>query len=255
MQKVSLNTSGSLEVVPAFTMGSAAPISILPILELVPQLEPFKVAADDVEAQSQRAVIDSEDAYQKGTDFLTVCTDQWQQLENLRKAVKAPIDDYGRFIQSVFVPIQTKFANAKQSVATRMLAFHQAEEKRREAEAAAHRRRNEEAAQLLAEQAQARGDHATANAILEVATTAPVPVARQRIGGTNSFGRSTAPVKRWTASVERPMEVLQAIIEGKLPISLIDWRQVELNKIASDLKVEKVVHGLKVFQTSTLQQR
>lgn len=255
MKKVSLDTTRAIDVVPAGAIGDAAPISILPILELVPQLEPFKEAATNIEGQASRAVIDSEEAFQKGADFLTVCQDRWQQLEDLRKATKGPIDDYGRFIQAIFVPLQTRFETSKTTVNDRMLAFHKAEKERREREAEEHRRRNEEAAQLLAEQAEKRGDTASAEAILEIATVAPVRQAAPRIGGTNSFGKSTNLVKRWTASVEKPMEVLQAIIDGKLPISLIDWKQVELNKVANTLKVEKVVHGLKVFQSESLQQR
>lgn len=254
MPKVSLDTTRALPIVPAGTLGQA-PISILPVLELVPQLKPFQDAAENVQAQADRAVIDSEAAFQKGTDFLTVCQDQWQQLEDLRKAVKGPIDDYARFIQSIFVPLQSKFMLAKTTVNSRMLAFHKAEEKRRADEAAAQQRANEEAAQALAEEAQKRGDHAVADAILQVATTAPVPAARPKIGGTNSFGRSTSVAKRWTATIEKPMDVLKAILEGSLPISLIEWKQAELNKVATTLKVEKVVHGLKVFQSESLQQR
>lgn len=253
-KKVTLDTSGAVALLPAGT-DYGTPLSILPILALVPQLEPFKTAATNVEAQASRALIDSEEAYQKGSDFLTVCADQWEQLEDLRKAVKGPVDDYGRFIQSIFVPIQTRFATSKSIVSARMLAFTKAETARREAAAKAVQKANEEAAAKLAQEAEDRGDTASANAILEVATLAPVPVAAPRLGGTNSFGRSTNVAKRWTATVENPMEVLKAILEGKVPISIIDWKQAELNKVASSLKVEKTVHGLKVFQSENLQQR
>lgn len=255
LKKASLDVTRAVSVVPSGTNGIGAPISILPVLDLIPQLQPFKEAAENLEAQSGRAVIESEEHFQKGNDFLTVCQDQWRQLEDLRKAVKDPIDDYGKFIQSIFLPIQAQCLRAKTAVNGKMLAFHNAEKVRREAAAAAQRKANEEAAQRLAEEAQARGDHQVANAILDVATTAPVPVAAPRIGGTNTFGKSVNLSKRWTATVEKPMEVLQAILAGNLPISLIDWKQIELNKVASQLKVEKVVHGLKVFQTENLQQR
>lgn len=254
MQKVSLDISKAVPMVPVGS-GYGNPLSILPVLELVPQLEPFRVAADNVEAQAGRAVIDSEEAWQKGSDFLTVCSDQWQQLEDLRKAVKGPVDDYGKFIQSLFVPIQHRFAAAKTSVAERMRLFQKAEEKRRADELAAKQRANEEAAQALAAEAEARGETAQAAAILDIATMAPAPQKAPRLGGTNTFGKSTTLAKRWTATVEAPMDVLKAILEGRLPISLIEWRQVELNKVASSLKVEKTIHGLKVFQAESLQQR
>lgn len=251
--KVSLDTSKAVSLVSASP--GVQPIAILPVLELVPQLVPFEKAADNLEAQADRALIDSEEAYQRGTDYLTVCQDQWDQLEDLRKATKKPVDDYGKFIQSLFVPLQTRIATAKTKVNGLMFAFHKAEEKRRTEEADAQKKRNEEAAQALATEAEARGDTATAQAILDVATAVPVPAKSVRIGGTNSFGRSTGIAKRWTATVEKPMEVLQAIIDGKLPISVLEWKQAELNKVASGLKVEKTVFGLKVFQAENLQQR
>lgn len=252
-KKVSLDTTGSLVV--ALPGGGAPPISILPVLALDPQLDPFREAADNVEAQAGRAVIDSEESWQRGSDFLTVCDEQWNQLETLRKATKGPIDDYGKFIQALFVPLQTRFKLPRGEVAGKMDTFRKAEETRRKVAAAAVQKANEEAAAKLAQEAEDRGDTAAASAILEVATLAPVAPAPMRLGGTNSFGKSTHTVKRWTASVENPMELLKAIFDGRIPISVIDWKQLELNKVAAALKVEKTVFGLKVYQTETTQQR
>ena len=254
-KKVFLDTSKAVLLAPEGAFEGRG-ISILPVLELDPQLKPFRDAAINVTAQAERAVIDSEKAWQKGTDFLTVCTEQWDQLEALRKAMKGPVDDYGKFIQSLFVPLQARFATAKTTVSERMRLFLKAEEAKRAAAAAAVQKANEEAAAKLAEEAEKRGDTAGADAILQVATMAPVAAAPLRLGGTNSYGRSTNTVKRWTGSVENPMDVLKAIIAGQLPISIIkEWSQVDINRIAANLKVEKTVHGLKLFQSENLQQR
>jgi hypothetical protein len=255
MKKVSLDVSKAIALAPAGSY-EGRDISILPILALDPQLQPFRDAAVNVAAQSERAVIDSEQAWQKGADFLTVCQEQWDQLEALRKAVKKPIDDYGKFIQALFVPLQTQFASAKTTVSGRMSLFQKAEQKKREDAARAVQKANEEAAAKLAQEAEERGDTAGADAILQVATMAPVTAAPLRLGGTNSFGKSTSTVKRWTGSVDNPMEVLRAILDGKLPISIVSgWSQVEINKVSSTLKVEKTVHGLKLFQSENIQQR
>lgn len=254
-KKVSLDTSKAVLLAPEGTFEGRG-ISILPVLELDPQLKPFRDAAANVIAQSERALIDSEAAWQKGSDFLTVCDEQWDQLEALRKAMKGPVDDYGKFIQSLFVPLQAKFTAAKTTVSERMRLFQVAEEAKRKAAAAAVQKANEEAAAKLAEEAEKRGDTAGAEAILQVATMTPVTPAPLRLGGTNSFGKSTSTVKRWTGSVESPMDVLKAIIAGQLPISIIkEWSQVDINRIAANLKVEKTVHGLKLFQSSNIQQR
>jgi hypothetical protein len=245
--KVSLVTTDALVV--------ASDISILPILKLAPQLEPFKAAAENLEAQAERAVIDSEDAWQRGSDFETICQQRWDQLEALRKAAKGPVDDYGKLIQSLFVPILARYKAAREKVNAKRLTFYKTEGAKRQAAAEAVRRANEEAALKLAEEAQKSGDAAGAAAILEVATMTPKSVPALRLGGTNTFGKSSNVTKRWTATVENPMEVLKAILAGNVPISIVDWKQVELNKVAASLKVEKSVFGLKIQQAENLQQR
>lgn len=230
-------------------------ISVLPALRLVPQLEPFKVAATELEAQSDRAVINSVDKYQTGSEFLSFCAMNWDQLEALRVSVKRPIDDYAKFIQSLFVPLQNRFTAAKKSVADKMLVFKQAEDARAAAEQERIRKANEEAALKLAAESEARGDTAGASALLDVATMMPAPVVAPRLGGRNSMGRSTGTTKRWVGSVENPMVTLKAIIDGKVPISIIEWKQAELNKIAAALKVTATVNGIKMEQSETLGQR
>lgn len=254
MSKVELITKDAVAIIPA-EAGYGSPISILPILALVPQLEPFKTAAANIEDQSTRIVIDSEAAYQKGSEFMSICTMNWDQLEDLRKAVKGPVDDYGKFIQALFVPLQTRFKAAKEIAETRMLAFTKAEKKRRDDAEALVRKANEEAALKLAAEAEAKGDVAQAESIMEVAVMAPAPRPAVRYGGSNSFGRSTNLVKRWTATVENPMETLKAIIDGKLPISILEWKQAELNKCATKVGVVSKTLGLNIYQTESLQQR
>lgn len=246
--KVSLDTTNALAL--------SDSVSILPALRLVPQLEPFKPVATSLEAQAERAVITSEEAWQRGSEFLSVCTQYWDQLEDFRKAVKGPIDDYGKFIQSIFVPLQQRIKKARDSVNAKMLAFHVAEENRRKREAEEQRKRNEEAALKLAEQQAAAGDAAGADAILEVATALPVPQSAPRLGGTNTFGKSTGVTKRWVGTVAEPMEVLKAILAGHVPMSVIgEWSQSELNRIAGTLKVEKTLHGIRIEHKAGLQQR
>src|SRR5256885_16106612 len=98
---------------PVGSLTVADGISILPALKLVPALEPFKAAATDLEAQGERAVIDSDETYQKGSDFLTVCDQQWRQLGGLRKANKGPVGDYQKFIQTPLPPIQGRITDVK----------------------------------------------------------------------------------------------------------------------------------------------
>lgn len=254
-------TASKVEILPKVTLSHEGEltldtgVSVLPALRLVPQLEPFKAAVTELEAQSERAVINSVDRYQSGSEFLSFCAMNWDQLEALRVSVKRPIDDYAKFIQSLFVPLQNRFTAAKKSVADKMLTFKKAEDARAAAAQELIRRANEEAALKLAEEAQSKGDTSGAHALLEVATMLPAPVVAPRLGGRNSMGMSTGTTKRWVGTVENPMVLLKAIIDGKVPISVIEWRQAELNKIAAGLKVTATVNGIKMEQSETLGQR
>lgn len=240
---------------PPGSLTLAPGVSILPALKLVPALEPFKDAASDLEAQGERAVIDSDEAFQKGSDYLSVCNQQWDQLEDLRKAVKGPVDDYAKFIQSLFLPIQARFKAANQAMRGRMLTYQKAAEARRaEAEAKVRRAQEEAALQLAADQ-EAKGDEAGATAILEAATTAAPRPQPRKIAGSNTFGRSTHVAELWVGRVAEPMEVLKAIIAGQLPISLIDWRITELNKVAREVKVVGTFRGIKIEKQEDLRQR
>jgi hypothetical protein len=230
-------------------------ISILPVLELIPQLVPFEERAAELEAMEKRAVIDSADAYTRGSDFETICANNWDQLEALRKAVKGPVDDYARLIQTIFVPKQSRFEAVRKLMNAKRLTYHQAEQKRLADEAAAQRQKNEEQMLKLAEQTAAAGDSKGADAILEAATAAPVPMAPIRIGGSNSFGLSSSTTKRWVGVVDKPFEVLAAIISGKFPIDMIEFKQSELNAAAKKLGVKGTFNGLKVDQTETLGNR
>lgn len=247
LPKVTLSHEGEL----ALDTG----VSVLPALRLVPQLEPFKLAVAELETQGARAVINSVDTYQRGSEFLSFCASNWDQMEVLRVAVKKPIDDYAKFIQSLFVPTQNRFTAIKNAVAAKMLTFKKAEDARVAAEQERIRKANEEAALKLAAESESRGDTAGASALLEVATMMPVAYAAPRLGGRNSMGKSTGTTKRWVGSVENPMVLLKAIIDGKVPISVIEWRTAELNKIAAGLRVTATVNGIKMEQSETLGQR
>lgn len=247
---VTLQAPGQVEGMPA---GQA--ISVLPVLELIPQLVVFDERAAELEEMEKRAVIDSADAYMRGSDFETICKTNFDQLEAVRKAVKGPVDDYAKLIQSIFLPKQGRFTAVGKLMNAKRLAYHKAEEKRLADEAAAQRQKNEEEMLKLAEQTQAAGDTKGAAAILEAAVVAPVSVPQVRIGGSNSFGMSSSMTKRWVGSVEKPFEVLAAIISGKFPIDMIEFKQAEMNAAAKKIGVKGTFNGLKVDQSETLGNR
>lgn len=232
-------------------------VVLLRPVELMRQTQPLMENATQLHSQSERAVIDSDANYVKGTEFLTTCTNQWNLLEELRKLAKAPVDDLAKFIQSQCRPSQDLLTEAKAAVSTKMLHYRKEVENARALEAARVRKQQEEEALKIAQDEENKGNASLASAIVDAVVTPATTVRTAPIGGarTNSFGRSTNVVSRWVGTVVEPMMVLQGIISGKIPISCIDWSAIELNKVAKAIGVEGTYLGIKVAKAESLQQK
>jgi hypothetical protein len=231
-------------------------ITLMHPLELIRQVTPFVENANELSAQAERAVINSDDAYNKGTEFLSSCTQQWNQIESIRTTAKKPVDDFARFIQNQCTPAQGLLTTAKRKLGDLMLAYRRKVEADRAAAAEIVRKAQEAEALKLAEQEQDKGNTGVAAAILDAATTMPAPRPAAPIGGarTNSFGRSTNVASRWVGSPAEPMTILAAIIKGNIPVSCIEWNQAELNKVAKAVGVVGVFNGVKVEKSDSLRQ-
>jgi len=237
------------------SLAVSSDLSIAPALEISAQLVPFHTAVKELEDQGTRVKIDSPEAFQRGTEFLSICKQHATQLESFRVTVKRPIDDYGKFIQALFKPLLERLDGLSRSVGAHMLAFQKAERERLEREQAEARKRQEEEALKLAQEREASGDTEAAAAIMEAATMAPMPMAAPRLGVTNSAGQRAQVTARWVGTVAEPMEVLKAILAGKYPVSLIDWKPIELNRAAAAIKAEGVHLGLRVSKEESLGMR
>src|SRR5262245_15821282 len=111
-----------------------------------------------LEAAANRAVVDSEAAFNKGSTFLSACDGQLVQVEALRKAIYQPVWDYAKLIQATFKPYSDRLTAARQKVRDLMTSYYNAEEKRKRDEAAAAQRAIDEEAQALAIRHAAAGD-------------------------------------------------------------------------------------------------
>lgn len=232
-------------------------IALMHPLELARQMAPFVQNATDLDAQADRAVIDTDEAYVKGTEFMSTVTQQWNAIENLRKEAKRPVDDFAKYVQGQCTPAQSLLMLAKSKIETLMLNYRKKVAAAEAARAEAVRKKQEEEALALAQQEEDKGNTAVAAAIVDAATTMPVQRAAAPIGGakTNSMGRSTNVATQWVGSVAAPMTVLKAIIDGVYPISMIEFKVGELNKAAKTAGVEGTFHGLKVEKSESLRQR
>lgn len=234
-------------------------ISMLPSLKIAASLIPFKKRADELQAMAARAVINSPETYERGVRFLSMAKDAADQLETYRKSVKGPIDDYARYIQSLFMPLinQIKAATAMTGssyhiVANKMLAYKNEEDRKAREKAEEQRRQQQEEAARLAEEERQRGNAEGAQAIEEAAAAAPAPQVQSSVSNVRVGGVAAGVTKTWQGTVVAPMEVLKAIIDGKVPISVFEWSQSGLNAYARSIKVAQTVNGIKLEEKETM---
>lgn len=206
-----------------------------------------------LEAAAGRAKIESEETFQKGSTFVSTCDAQWEQLEVLRKSVKKPVDDYGRLIQATFLPYQNRLTVIRDKVHAMMTTFYRADEARKKAAADKLRQEQEERAQAIAQEHEKAGNTEVAQAVLDAALAAPAPSAVVTLGKTrNEAGETVSVRKSWKGAVQDREALLRAILDGKVPWVVIEFKQSEINTVARQVAAEGVIHGIKVTHEADL---
>lgn len=209
-----------------------------------------------LEAAAGRAKVTDEATFNKGSTFVSQCDQQWEQLETLRKSVKKPVDDYAKLIQATFLPFQNRLVTVRDQVKGMMTAFYRAEEQRKSEEQAALRRQQEEQAQKIAEQHEAAGNTEVAQAVLDAALAAPAPKPAVNLGQErNALGEKVAVRRSWKGEVVDRTELLKAVLEGKVPWVVIEFKQSEINTVARQVAAEGTIHGIKVTHEADLNLR
>jgi hypothetical protein len=234
-------------------------ISIVPLIKLQDDLVPFETNLEDIEGQIERAAIESQDAYQGGSDILTAIQAQLNKLEAKRVEVKKPADDFGDMVQKLCNPLKTRLTEAKKRLNAKMLVWHNAEEARKKAAQDAIRKQQQEEAAALAAKAREQGQESTAAAIenmVAAAPTAPAP----RVGMANYAGKTHAKRVYWGGTAHDTMEILKQIIAGNLPSHIVEFSKSGLNTIAAERikklpdaeQVEHVYLGIKITKDEKL---
>lgn len=208
-------------------------IAIVPLIDLQSALEAFEAAADDVAGQVDRANITDATTYQFGSDILSAIQIQLNNLETKRVEVKKPADDYGKMVQKLVTPVDARFKAAKMILSGKMLAWRNAEEARMRAAQEEIRKQQEAEAKKLADAAREKGMDKTADKIEEMMAAAPVAPA-PKVGAPNFVGKTQSKRTYWNGEAAQPFTILRAILDGTVPISVIEFNKSSLNKIASD---------------------
>lgn len=201
----------------------------------------YQEVAANLQAQADRAVIDSAESYATGGDLIKIARTEGSKVEDERKDIVGPFNKLVKFINAAYKTPKDAFAAARTTVETKMLVWKREEDKRIRAEAEKERVRLENEALARAE---LEKDDESQDEVLEAAAEAGeelvenAGLALQR----GNFGSSTGTKKIYTTNVSNMQQFLGALIAhieagNKRGIdlgALIEFKKSGMNKLAEN---------------------
>lgn len=171
-----------------------------------------------------------------------------KRLDEERQSFVRPLNDVVKALNAKYKPLNDMLVACEGIIKKKIGAYQQkVEDERRKAEAEAEDKANKERAKLekRAESAEEKGQDEKADALREQAASvvAAVPAAPAvKVAGISS--RET-----WTAEVTDIQKVCKLIADGVLPVSLIQFKPAELNRIATQWKNTRAFDGIKITKS------
>jgi hypothetical protein len=205
---------------------------------LLTHSQPLVDNANNLTEQAEKAVVTTVEEFNISTDFVRICQSQINMSEDARKAIVQPLNDHVGWINDQFRPITNALKAAKDKVSGKAAIWKRGEDKRVREEAAEQQRLADEQAIKDAEAAAEAGDDERADAILEVASETPAPVARAPVGRGTLTGATGSTRTNWKGEVKYDdiLDVCQGIIDGKLPTNIIkEWNKTVMNGLAKQI--------------------
>ena len=208
-----------------------------------PQQQEQMTSAQNYFVSAQEFTVDSNASFEVAADELKAIKSKIKELDSDRKAITKPLDETKKRIMDLYRKPLAFLTQAETYLKRSMLSFQQEQEKLRRAEEAKRQelaRKEQERLQKRADQAAASGKSEKAEMLQEQADTVPTPMVYASKPQTS--GISTR--KTWYAEVTDSKALLQAVLDGRAPISVVSINMQVLNKMAVALKNEMNYPGV-----------
>ena len=185
-------------------------------------------------------------------DVLTNMRKSCKALEDRRKEITAPMDAAKRSVMDLFKPASEALAKVEKILKPRIAEFHRKEQeaqRKREAEEQERARKAREKAEEKAQKLREEGKVEKAAAVEEKAFS----TVAKKVAPTKVAGASVRKV--WKAEVTDAQKLCAAIANGDIPITVLNFKQAELNKLASMYQNSKQFEGLNIYQDAVVATR
>lgn len=177
-----------------------------------------------------------------------------KRLDAERREIVDPLNEAVKKINAKFKPLTDVLVKAEGIIKGKIGAYQtEVERKRREEQAAAEEkaRKERERLQARAEAAAGKGQIEKAQELeLRAATTVAAIPAHE---DTKVAGASVRKV--WKAEVMDVRELCRQIAEGALPPTLVEFKQAELNRVATTWQNTRDIPGLRIYQDVSVASR
>lgn len=209
------------------------------------------VTVDLMKLKADALLVSDQAEYEIAADLIGDISSRINELDDMRKTVKAPILEAGRNIDDMFKVPLDQGKTAKKIIQTKMLdyvAVVEYEKKLAEAEAAKLALEQKKKAEGEALALMAAGDDEAAQEILDNMDMMPVPA--KIIDSPKASGISTR--SNWKCKLIDLNKLIRSIIQGKAPISLIQLDTMAANKYAKAVRDTLEIEGLEFYNDATL---
>ena len=211
-----------------------------------------EVKALTVSEQANALTITDKISYEAGRELLLNIKDLRKQISDTFKPIIDKANQAHKEAIAQQRKVESPLIEAEGIIKNRIGAFLAEEERKRRAEEDRLRKIAEQEAEerRLAEAiaAEAEGDTEGAEAILDDEIFVPPPIVPKTV--TTGGGISMREV--WQCRVENLMQLVQAVAEGKVPLSAVQANTVFLGQQARSLKSEMKYPGVTVFSQNNI---
>lgn len=213
--------------------------------EIASALTPYYQRMSELQVETEGFIVSDPESLADAETLVKAIKEVQKELKRDQEDLAGPFRRLSRFIDSRFKFVRDRIDQYERSLKSQAAKYLIAEQEKEKQRIAEERRLQEE--KLLELAAQQQGPEAQ-DAFLDVATAVPAVKPKPVAPATNT-GVKTYTQERWSAEVVDADMIIKAIHEGHLPMSIVQFRPAELNKIAVERKAEGMHFGLRIIKS------
>lgn len=223
-------------------------------LKISPEAEQSAKDAQALLSVASQFIIHNANDYQTAADNLKTIKSKHNEIEQLRKTLKAPILEAGRKLDTFFKKPLNALVLAEKDYKRIMVDYQEKQERlQREAEKKArdeHARQQQEAEELALKEIE-NGNDEKADQILSAAEAMPAPIVVTNKPTVEGISKRD----NWKAEITDLSALVKAVAEGKAPMTMIQANTKTIGQMARALKGSVNYPGVRFYNDKTIAAR